>query len=489
MNIRKKILAGVISASCLAMSVQALAGTQETVDTRIGQLEFDGGYPTPTTMDHLMNEMDFMRATQAYMWGIPAVGLIEWKNAHNNVFHAPDGQMVSYLTQKQKQGILTPNFTTPYIASFADLSKTGPVVLTLPKGLMAGMILDIHQRVLADLGVVGPDAGKGGKYLILPPGYDKPIPKEGYFVVKATSNNVLFGVRLLDKDKAEAIKRLVPQITSSLYDEDKTGTTWHVKAASEDAWSQTPPEGMAYWKAINQIVQSEVVDERDRFMLEHLRFLGIEKGKLFTPTEAQTKILEEGAVVGQAMAKANNYGKRFEPAFWPGTHWKHAITVSPSQRTNNWDQFDERASWFYEAVTISKAMLSQTPGVGQRYIVTYQDKDGNWLNGEHTYKLHVPANVPAKQFWSTTVYDEKERELIINDEKSPDIGSTKQGLKTNADGSVDIYYGPKPVKGFEQNWIQTKPGDGWFTYFRFYAPTEAFFDKSWTLGDIERVDK
>jgi Uncharacterized conserved protein len=488
MNTKKRLLVSAIACSLLAATSSALAGTSEKIDSRVGPLEFDGGYPTQQTMEKLTNEMDFMRATQAYMWAIPAVGMIEWKKAQNDVFKIPDGQLVSYLTQKQKQGILTPNYTTPYIASLADLSKTGPIVLTLPEGLMAGMIMDIHQRVLSDLGVVGPDAGKGGKFLILPPGSDVKAP-DGYHVVKSPTNIVFFGARLLDKDKAEAVKRLTPQMTTAFFKDGKEGEQMHVVPAGEQPWSQTPPEGLDFWKDIDLIVQTEPVEDRDRFMMEHLRFLGIEKGKTFNPTDDQKKLLEEATVVGQAMAKANNYGKRFEPAFWPNTHWKHAITVSIDQRMPNWDQFDERASWFYEAVSISKAMLSQTPGVGQRYIVTYQDKDGNWLTGEHTYKLHVPANVPVKQFWSTTVYDEKERQLIVNDDNAPDISSTKQGLKQNEDGSIDIYYGPKPVAGFEQNFVQTKPGEGWFTYFRFYAPTEAFFDKSWALGDIERVDK
>ncbi|MFR0693554.1 DUF1254 domain-containing protein [Enterobacterales bacterium AE_CKDN230030158-1A_HGKHYDSX7] len=486
MTFNQKLLASVISCSLMAASAQVMAGKMETVDSAVGKLEFDGGYPTQKTMDHLLEEMDFMRATQAYLWGLPAAGVIEWLNAQRDVFKVPDGQLVSYITQKQKQGILTPNFTTPYIATLADLSKTGPLVLTLPKGLMAGMVMDVNQRVIEDLGVVGPDKGEGGKYLILPPGYEKVAP-EGYFVVPMKSNIVFFGVRLLGKDKAEAVRTLVPQISTATYKDGKLGESWPVVPASEKPWSQTPREGMDYWKSINQLVQSEVVEDRDRFMLEHLRFLGIEKGKPFAPTAQQKAILEKAAVVGQAMAKANNYSKRFEPPFWKGTHWKHALTVSTNQSTDKWDQFDERASWFYEAFSVSKAMLTQTPGVGQRYIVTYQDKDGNWLTGENTYKLHVPANVPAKQFWSSTVYDEKERQMIVNDEKSPDIAAGKQGLQVNPDGSVDIYYGPKPVKGHEQNWVQTNPGEGWFTYFRFYAPTEAFFDKSWTLGDIEKV--
>ncbi|ENV3738734.1 DUF1214 domain-containing protein [Vibrio parahaemolyticus] len=163
-----------------------------------------------------------------------------------------------------------------------------------------------------------------------------------------------------------------------------------------------------------------------------------------------------------------------------------AISVSLDQRSENYDELDERAAWFYEAITVSRGMKSTIPGFGQRYLVTYQDSDGNWLSGEHTYKLHVPANVPASNFWSTTVYDENNRLMIINDAGSPDISSRKN-LKVNSDGSIDVYYGPKPVKGYENNWVQTNPGEGWFTYFRFYGPTEKMFDKSWTMGDIELV--
>ena len=162
MTFTRNLLVSFISCSVMALSAPTMAGNMQTEDSAIGKLEFDGGYPTQSTMTKLLNEMDRVRATEAYLWGIPAAGMIEWKNAQNNVFKIRDGQLVSYITQKQKQGILTPNFTTPYIATFADLSKTGPLVLTLPKGLMAGMVMDVHQRVLQDLGVAGPDKGQGG---------------------------------------------------------------------------------------------------------------------------------------------------------------------------------------------------------------------------------------------------------------------------------------------------------------------------------------
>src|SRR5215510_9727155 len=151
--------------------------SQETEDTRIGELTFESGYPSQETVNKLYDEMDFQRACQAYIWGIPAVGIAEWRLAHRDVFQAKNGEMLSYLDFKEKLGILTPNYTTPYIATLIDLQDSGPLVVELPPGLMAGMILDVWQRVLADLGVVGPDKGNGGKFLILPPGHQMVEPE------------------------------------------------------------------------------------------------------------------------------------------------------------------------------------------------------------------------------------------------------------------------------------------------------------------------
>src|SRR5262245_32750749 len=161
----------------------SFAQAAETLETRIGKLTFESGYPSKESVQKLYDEMDFQRASQAYIWGLPAVGLAEWRLAHRDIFKAKNGEMLSYLDFKEKLGILTPNYTTPYILTLVDLQESGPIVLELPRGLMAGMIMDAWQRVIADLGVVGPDKGNGGKYLILPPGHEMVKP-EGYYVVQ-----------------------------------------------------------------------------------------------------------------------------------------------------------------------------------------------------------------------------------------------------------------------------------------------------------------
>jgi hypothetical protein len=182
-----KLTMGALLIAALSGAAPVLA--QEAIDTRIGKLTFESGYPSKETVQKLYDEMDFQRAAQAYLWGLPAVGLAEWRLAHRDVFKAKNGEMLSYLDFNEKLGILTPNYTTPYILTLVDLQESGPIVVELPRGTMAGMIMDVWQRVLADLGVVGPDKGDGGKYLILPPGHEAVSPA-GYFVVQSPGRTV-----------------------------------------------------------------------------------------------------------------------------------------------------------------------------------------------------------------------------------------------------------------------------------------------------------
>jgi hypothetical protein len=251
-------------------------------------------------------------------------------------------------------------------------------------------------------------------------------------------------------------------------------------------WSGGPPRGIDYWTRLHDIYQHEIVDERDRFYLAMLRQLGIEKGRPFTPGDRLTAILTQASAAGELMAQANSFAKRFDGSrYWPDRQWDLVLPMSNSaQRGDGYDELLERTSWFYEAVTFSEAMRSQIPGKGQAYLGAYTDADGNWLDGDASYTLHVPANPPAKLFWSATVYDAASRCLIDNDHQRGDRGSRDDDLKREADGSVTIYFGPTAPPGRESNWVQTIPGRHWFCYVRFYGPLEPYFDRSWKLGDI-----
>jgi hypothetical protein len=453
------------------------------VDTRIGTLEFDNQYPSKESMESILDSMDFHGATQAYLWGIPIASFANLQYYHDQVFKTRQGDPLKYESLDQKLGILTANVATPYIVAFADLAKIGPLVIEIPAGQTAGMVDDFWQRPVTDLGLPGPDKGKGAKYLITPPGYKGEKPK-GYLIFESPTNNIFWATRLLDADQKKA-DALQAKVKSYAY-KDRANPPKNLYQAPSAKYFFGPPRGMAFWERLHEILNREVVAERDRFFMALLRRLGIEKGKPFNPTPRQKEILEEAAFVGETMAKANDLAKRSTEPYWKGANWKIALGLDPSQRKENYDQFDERAEWFYEAVTTSAGMVTTTPGLGSVYLASYADKDGDWLDGSKSYKLHVPANPPAAQFWSVAVYSWDTRTLIDNEQKRA-AQLSRQDLIKNADGSFDLYYGPKPPKGKEKNWVQTIPGQGWWVYLRFYAPTKAYFDKSWSIGDFDKV--
>jgi hypothetical protein len=485
------ILRATAIASALAlMAGFAPASAGETIETRIGKLEFThdfaNGYPSDETVAKLFDEIDFQRACQAYLWSLPLVSFAEWQKAHEQTFGAKSGDVVVYDNYLAKLGILTANATTPYIISFFDLAATGPMVVEMPAGAVAGFADDMWQRPLIDMGQTGPDKGEGGTYVIVGPGQEAVLPK-GAYRADSPTNNVFWGFRALDKDPAKAKALLKALRIYPLSNADAPPEKRIVDIAGI-RWSQTPPRGLDYWKSLHGIIQREPVQERDRFFMAMLKPLGIEKGKPFAPDERQTKLLTEGALVGEAMAKANDFEKRLDAAHYAdGTHWHFALVIDPSQRAEFYDQLDGRAAWFYEAVTTSSGMVTKTPGVGQVYLGTYKDKDGNWLDGAQSYRLRIPPDAPVKQFWSMTVYDVASRALIDNPTQQADR-SSRMDLQVNADGSVDLYVGPKPPPGKESNWVETVPGRAWFSYFRLYGPKQAHFDGTWILPDFERAE-
>jgi hypothetical protein len=460
---------------------QALLGQPIPAKTAI-PLRF--GLPADqAARQQLYDEMDFQRATQAYIWGLPIVSFAQWQYSARNDLGAKDTDMVIYETLTDKLGILTANATTPYIGGFPDLNKTGPLVIDYPKGATAGGIGDFWQRPVTDLGETGPDGGKGRKYLLLGPG-QAVASTAGYAVIHSPTNNVFIAFRVLDPDPAKA-RQLIAAFRMYPYSARANPTPTQFIRPAGRHWSQVPPHGFAYFERLNDILQREPVFERDRMIMAMLKPLGIEKGQPFKPDQRQHRILDEGARMGEMMAQTKSFDKR-EPAarYRPDTQWQYVILLDPSQEAASYSQLDERADYFYEAVTTTRGMVTKTPGVGQAYLGTYQDKEGNWFDGGKSYRLHVPANAPAKLFWSITVYDSLQRVLIDNGHGVADKSSRSE-IDKNADGSVDIYFAPDAPQGHARNWIPTVPGRAWFAYFRLYGPLQPYFDKSWKLPDVE----
>jgi hypothetical protein len=454
----------------------------EKIQSRIGTLEFThdfaNGYPTDKTVEMLYDERDFQRACQLYLWSLPAVSFAAWQRGINKQLGARNGQIAAILSYEARRGILTANATTPYYLGFADLSS-GPFVLEMPEHGVQGGISDSWQNPI-------PGGNAPGKYLVLAPGQKSPENVAGYIVRHSPTFNIFLGVRLTDPDP-ETAKRALAQLKMYPYAQHDNPPNTEIFEAGTKAWSGVPPRGMEYWERLNDVVQGEPIEQRDIFFHAMLRPLGMEKGKPFKPDQRQTKILTHGALVGEAMAKANSADRRFQGAkYRPDAHWDFALLLDCDNPGGFWNLLDERASWFYEAVGAGPDMAPKHPGPVSAYLGAYKDKAGEWLDGGTSYRLRVPANPPIKLFWSVTLYDVDTRALILNDEQIADR-SSRMDLRKNADGSVDIYCGPKPPAGFEMNWIPTVPGKNWFAYFRFYQPTETYFDRSWPLPDFEKA--
>jgi len=458
--------------------------TTGTVATRLGTISLENGYPTAATVEMLFDGIDFQRACQGYLWALPLMAMVQWQSEHRTKFGAGKLDYVDYLTFQDKLGLLTANATTPYIMAFPNLKESGPLVLEIPAGPTAGGFTDFWQRPITDSGQTGPDKGAGGRYLILGPDHADMEP-DGYFVFRSPTVNIWSAHRVLDPDPAKA-KVLIEGLRIYPYAErGEAGPTRHVSPAGRK-WSGEQPRGLAFWEGLARIVDEEPIHERDRMMMGMLRPLGIEKGKPFTPTPRQREILADAALSGEAMARAIAYQKRFAGArFWPDRRWEKSLMLAETnQEAPHHTEIDERTSWFYEAVGVSVGMMGRAVGVGQVYLEAAKDAAGNWLDGCKTYHLTVPKDVPVAQFWSVTVYDNETR-CFVDTGVQPDR-SSRDPIVTNPDGSVDLFFGPtapagKPVS----NWIRTLPGKGWFSYFRLYGPTAAFFDRSWVLGDLE----
>lgn len=477
-----------LAIACIVFEQSLVFAQPQRIETRIGTLEHELGLPTKATSQKLFDEMDFQRATQAYLWSLPLVGMAQsWEQHHANT-GASDGDIVIYEGYRDVSVWLTANASTPYIIGMANLKRSGQLIIEIPAGKLAGLADDAWQRPIGEFGLTGEDKGKGGTYLILGPGQKAGNAKVD-FTLKSSTNLIIFFYRVLENDekKAEALKKSV-----RVYPLSKTKNpppTRFLKPKSEGKLVlQTQPRGMEYWKLLAKTLNDEPVHDRDRFFMAMLRPLGIVKGKPFEPNERQTKILTEAALVGESMAKANSFDKRIEGArYRPDCNWDFVITVNPFQDLKGWSQLDERAAYTYEATTTAPGMVSKTPGVGSGYLGAYRDSEGGSLDGGKHYSLRVPPKPPVGQFWSVTLYDLETRALLQNKQQRADISSKTKPIE-NEDGSVDLYFGPTAPKGKERNWIPTVPGKAWFAYFRFYAPLEPFFKKEWPLPSIQPVN-
>ena len=384
---------------------------------------------------------------------------------------------------------LTPNTVSIYQLLWLDLTE-GPMVMETPPNVI-GLVDDAWFHYVADFGQVGPDKNKGGKYLFLPPGYKGEIP-DGYFVKKTQTygNWVIwrgFQVDGSTRPAVEATKKHFRIYPLSQKDNPPKMKFINVSGNSHNTIHRMDID---IFNEINEVVQAEPSIGQSPEILGAFAAIGIKKGQPFEPDARMKKILTAAAAAGSVSVKTIWSKPQDEMFyFYPGeSNWLNPFPGGEYSWVNDGAALlDVRAGFHFYATGITPAMAKKIIGKGSKYAYTYLDSDGKPLDGGKTYKVHLPPNVPAKDFWSFTLYDNQTRSMLQTDERFPGIDDKRPGMIKNADGSYDVYFGPKAPEGQENNWVQTVPGKGWNTIFRLYGPLEPWYDKTWRPGGIELV--
>ncbi|TDO73627.1 hypothetical protein EV143_105225 [Flavobacterium chryseum] len=440
---------------------------------------------------NIKEEILYQRGVETAIWGMPAVNfqlmydaLAKLNGNYNQVVIWP--KLLDWKNQT-----LTPNPDVIYLMPFFNTEKAGPIVLEIPpadKGVFNGSIMTYWQNALEDVGPGGVDKGKGGKYLFLPPGYDKSKIPAGYIPLQSDTYRGYALLRSVLKsgspeDVAAAVAYAQRIKVYPLSEASKNPATVFVDA-SEKVYDSAIPYDISFYEALNKIVQSEPWIERDRAMIDPLKSLGIERDKTFNP-DARTKEILVAAV--KTAKKWLNYNYESGAPFFKDTHWVFPATPEFGANVKaNYQVADsyptDNRGLLYMVVFFSAKHI----GESQYYLMQIEDKEGNPLDGNSSYKLNVPANVPVKQYWSMTVYD-RDTHTFIRNMKWAGRSSQTPGLKTNSDGSVDLYFGPTPPASGESNWVPTDPKGKFEILARFYGPKPNLYDQSWKLNDVEKV--
>lgn len=479
----------------------------------LAQLPFEEGYPTPETSNALNDELYFQRAVQTYLWALPAMNMFAMKRGLGDKF-GYGYNVISVYEKRLKPNtiITTPNSDVIYGLSWADLSKTGPLVIEVPAGLQ-GLMDDMWHRplvgpkvtneerhFLGDLGLPGPDRGKGGNYLLVLEDQVGEIDADDYFVFTSPTNSVFIFLRSFFK----AVDNLEPAVQTMeavkiypLNGERKEMAFCH---ASDVPANALFTHDFSYFEALNSFIQEERVDQVDPYMHGVLAALGIKKGKQFAPSARQRDLLDNAAQTAWRMAKniAAEFVEGEKAKWWADRQWvAHARTeLDDFMHTVLDEQFrnrktghtdvDAKPHMYINHYSISTGMITSVVGLGAKYGGGYRDSDGNYLRGENTYKIDFPPNPPAVLFWSLTLYDaETAAGVDAEGQTYPSLNSMND-LHMNDDGSFTFYISPEKPDG-TANWIKTVPGRSWFSLFRFYGPDQAFFDRNYKVGDFLKV--
>jgi hypothetical protein len=463
--------------------------TPDRLETRIGTLNLVDGVPDKETAQKVYDNLDFHRGVQAYLGSIQIASMSGMRRGMLEFGPANETVLIFETLMDSSALWLTPNTTNIYMATWLELTSE-PVVIETPPDVL-GIIDDHWFKFVADFGRLGPDKALGGKFLILPPGYEGEVP-DGYFVFRTNTygNWVIWRGFQVDGDPAPAVE--TTKKTFRMYPLSQKNDPPKMNFVNVSGKFNNTIHRMDYgiFEEINEVVQAEPSEGQDPEILGNLASIGIKKGQHFNPDTRMKKILAEAADVGAATVRTIMSQPRDDIFyFYPGeSFWGNPFPGGSYEWMNEGASLlDIRAGFHFYATGITPAMAKKIIGKGSKYAFAYTDAKGNPFDGSKTYKIHLPPNVPAKDFWSFTLYDNQTRAMLQTDYQFPGIDNNNPGMIQNSDGSFDVYFGPNAPAGKENNWVQTVPGKGWNMIFRLYGPLEPWYDKTWRPGEIEKI--
>ncbi|MCB1710551.1 MAG: DUF1254 domain-containing protein [Halioglobus sp.] len=499
------------------------------METRIGTLEFPNGQPSRETLEKVYDNLDFIHAFRAFSDTLQGVSIHAVRKGIASV-GAKDNEVIVFSELMDASSLfLTANADTLYIIGSLDLSN-GPMVIEVPPQVL-GTVQDAWFRWVIDMGMPGPDRGEGGKYLIVPPGYEGTLPQGQFNIAHSrTLHGVWFARAFLENgnDPKPVVARIKQFTKVYPYNPGGAGTPiaeflagkarlGPIKPApatvfhegSNKAMNTLPPNDWTYFEMLNEVVQEEPATALDPELMGPIAAIGIVKGKPFAPDERMKKILTEALQVANATSRSLFLNPRDRSWYYYGDgNWQNMLFVTGYEfetpipmitregvkpfPASGYRQLDAREAFFYGVTGITPAMAMRLPGIGSQYVWAMLDSKGNYFDGAKTYKVVLPRDIPAAKFWSFTLYDTMTRSMLDTPQRFPRVGSQSYpfpAAEQDADGSTTVYFAPRQPDGVKRgNWIQTMPGKGFFPMLRLYSPLEPFFSKQWRPGEVELVN-
>ncbi|WP_223427905.1 DUF1254 domain-containing protein [Tateyamaria pelophila] len=470
--------------------------TLDSVDTSIGTMKFFDGVPDAASVAASYDYLDRSRAVNVFINSIPMMSAYMLREGQAKIGADTSNKIAIWDNLMDSTTLLlTGNTSTMYAVGFLDLATDGPTVIDLPPGML-GVLDDMAFRYMTDLGVAGPDKGKGGKFLVLPPDYDGDVP-DGYFVIPSKTNGVWVFTRGY-LDKTMPLDQAIPKASKNIRDHmqvyplkvaDNPPATEFINVSGKQM-NTIVPNDYSFFEKLHDLIQSEPDDYLGPEAKGMMAAIGIVKGQPFAPDDRMKKVLIDAAAIGNTAARAISYYPR-DPGnmlYGKDSAWIMAYANKDTAFVKDGAyNLEARALFHFGYIVVSPAMAVTVAGKGSDYALIAVDAKKQVLDGSKTYKLTMPKDVPAKDFWALTMYDTQTRSQLQTDQQFPTLGSQTEGIKTNEDGSYDIYFAPEAPKGQEGNWLQTIPGKSWWLALRIYGPEQAWIDQTWKPGEIEMV--